>query len=97
MNLTEVRAHDELELWPKSDDPALLHPMSPRLVQILETYKRMYKETGKEQPFLKNARYVSIRPRNTSQLKQGLVSSPRKKRWRQESWDASLRPSLTKF
>lgn len=56
--LAEVRAHDELELWPKSDDPALLHPMSPRLVQILETYKRLYKETGKEQPFLKNARYA---------------------------------------
>jgi transaldolase len=53
---TEVRAHDERELWPKSDDPALLHPMSSRLVQILETYKRLYKETGKEQPFLKNAR-----------------------------------------
>jgi transaldolase len=52
----EVRAHDERELWPKSDDPALLHPMSSRLVQILETYKRLYKETGKEQPFLKNAR-----------------------------------------
>lgn len=34
--------------------------MSPRLVQILETYKRLYKETGKEQPFLKNARYVKL-------------------------------------
>ncbi|KAJ5525165.1 hypothetical protein N7494_011815 [Penicillium frequentans] len=55
----EVRAHDEQELWPKSNDPALLHPMSPRLVQILETYKRMYKETGKEQPFLKNASFIS--------------------------------------
>ena len=58
--IIEVRAHDEQEaLWPKSDDTALLHPMSPRLVQILETYKRLYKETGKEQPFLKNARYAS--------------------------------------
>jgi transaldolase len=56
--MAEVRAHDEQELWPKSNDPALLHPMSPRLVQILETYKRLYKETGQEQPFLKNARYV---------------------------------------
>lgn len=54
--MVEVRAHDERELWPKSDDPALLHPMSSRLVQILETYKRLYKETGKEQPYLKNAR-----------------------------------------
>jgi len=55
-SVTEVRAHDERELWPKSEDPALLHPMSSRLVQILETYKRLYKETGKEQPYLKNAR-----------------------------------------
>lgn len=63
----EVRAHDERELWPQSDDPALLHPMSPRLVQILETYKRLYKETGQEQPFLKNARYVKERHRERSQ------------------------------
>ncbi|KAJ5195030.1 uncharacterized protein N7498_008468 [Penicillium cinerascens] len=47
----EVRAHNEQERGPKSDDPALLHPMSPRLVQIFEMYKRLYKETGKEQPF----------------------------------------------
>lgn len=33
--------------------------MSPRLVQILETYKRLYKKTGKEQPFLKNASFIS--------------------------------------
>lgn len=30
--------------------------MSARIVQILETYKRLYKETGKQQPLLKNAR-----------------------------------------
>lgn len=35
--------------------------MSARIVQILETYKRLYKETGLEQPLLKNARYVRIR------------------------------------
>ncbi|CAL5873300.1 uncharacterized protein PFLUO_LOCUS7571 [Penicillium psychrofluorescens] len=55
----EVKAHDNRELWPKSDDPAMLHPMSGRLIQILETYKRLYKETGKEQPFLKNASFIS--------------------------------------
>lgn len=53
----EVRAHDDNKLWPDVEDPATQHPMSARLVQILETYKRMYKETGKEQPLLKNARY----------------------------------------
>lgn len=30
--------------------------MSARIVQIIETYKRLYKETGKEQPLVKNAR-----------------------------------------
>ncbi|KAL6399679.1 transaldolase [Ilyonectria robusta] len=52
----EVRAHDELELWPDVKDPATEHPMSARIVQIINTYKRLYKETGKEQPLVKNAR-----------------------------------------
>lgn len=55
---SETRAHDDLELWPNVEDPAADHPMSARIVQILETYKKLYKETGKEQPLLKNARYV---------------------------------------
>jgi transaldolase len=63
----EVKAHDNRELWPKSDDPATLHPMSARLVQILETYKRLYKETGQEQPFLKNARCVCTMTQITAQ------------------------------
>lgn len=40
-------------------DPAAEHPMSPRLVQILDIYKRLYVQTGKEQPLMKLARYVS--------------------------------------
>jgi hypothetical protein len=32
--------------------------MSARLYQILRTYERLYKETGREQPLLKNARYA---------------------------------------
>ncbi|KUI67411.1 Transaldolase [Cytospora mali] len=55
----ETRAHDDLNLWPNVEDPATQHPMSARIVQILETYKRLYKETGKEQPLLKNASFVS--------------------------------------
>ncbi|KAH6887014.1 hypothetical protein B0T10DRAFT_406976 [Thelonectria olida] len=56
----EVRAHDEPdELWPNVNDPATEHPMSARIVQIIETYKRLYKETGKEQPFVKNASFIS--------------------------------------
>ncbi|KAI1063679.1 hypothetical protein LB506_005487 [Fusarium annulatum] len=55
----ETRAHDELSLWPDVADPALEHPNSPRVVQILETYKRLYKETGKEQPLVKNASFIT--------------------------------------
>jgi transaldolase len=55
----EVIAHDDRSLWPQSADPALHHTMSPRLVHILETYRRLYRETGKEQPRLKNASFIS--------------------------------------
>lgn len=52
----EVRAHADLKLWPNVEDPATEHTMSARIVSMLETYKRLYKETGKEQPMVKNAR-----------------------------------------
>ncbi|KAF4970366.1 hypothetical protein FZEAL_10058 [Fusarium zealandicum] len=56
----ETRAHDEPDkLWPNVKDPATEHPMSARIVQIIETYKRLYKETGKEQPFVKNASFIT--------------------------------------
>ncbi|KAJ7497726.1 hypothetical protein FB451DRAFT_1121453 [Mycena latifolia] len=55
----EVRAHAEEKLWPKSEDPATQHPMSHRMMQILETYKRLYKETGKPQPMIKSASFIS--------------------------------------
>ncbi|KAL0936993.1 transaldolase b [Colletotrichum truncatum] len=58
----EVRAHDEPDtLWPNVEDPATEHPMSARIVQIIETYKRLYKETGKEQPLVKNASFISAK------------------------------------
>ena len=57
----EVRAHADPKLWPNSEDPALEHPMSHRMMQILETYKRLYKETGKPQPMIKSARYAPSR------------------------------------
>ncbi|KAK2593543.1 hypothetical protein QQS21_008766 [Conoideocrella luteorostrata] len=55
----ETRAHSDHKLWPNVKDPALEHPMSPRLYQILRTYERLYQETGKEQPLLKNASFLS--------------------------------------
>ncbi|KAK5994338.1 Transaldolase [Cladobotryum mycophilum] len=57
----ETRAHDDLSLWPDVEDPTTQHPMSARVFQILETYRRLYKETGKEQPLLKNASFISAK------------------------------------
>lgn len=59
---SEVRAHDEPDtLWPDVEDPATQHPMSARIVQIIDTYKRLYNETGKEQPLVKNASFISAK------------------------------------
>lgn len=52
----EIRANLDLSLWPNVEDPATQHTMSARLIQMLETYRRLYKETGKTQPLIKNAK-----------------------------------------
>lgn len=57
----ETKAHDDLELWPNVEDPATQHTMSARTLQILETYARLYKETGKEQPLLKQASFITAK------------------------------------
>ncbi|KAI1283892.1 hypothetical protein F5Y07DRAFT_385535 [Xylaria sp. FL0933] len=54
----EIRAHNDPSLWPDGNDPAKEHPNSPRIIQIMETYKRLYEASGKEQPFAKLARDV---------------------------------------
>ncbi|KAI0802711.1 hypothetical protein GGR55DRAFT_691978 [Xylaria sp. FL0064] len=56
----ENRAHNDLSLWLDVNDPAKEHPNSPRIIQIIETYKRLYEATGKEQPFVKLARDVGF-------------------------------------
>ena len=58
-SFSEIRANLDLSLWPNVEDPATQHPFSARLVQMLETYRRLYKETGKRQPLIKNAKYES--------------------------------------
>lgn len=55
----ETQAHDDLSLWPDVEDPATQHPNSARVFNIIETYKRLYKETGREQPLVKNASFIS--------------------------------------
>ncbi|KAK0369958.1 transaldolase, partial [Colletotrichum limetticola] len=52
---------DKAHQWPNVDDPALEHPMSPRMVQIMQVYQHLRKETGKEQPMLKPASFISPR------------------------------------
>ncbi|CAD0026855.1 unnamed protein product [Aureobasidium pullulans] len=59
--LNEVKAHDDLKLWPNVEDPATQHTMSARTLQILETYARLYKETGKAQPLLKQASFITAK------------------------------------
>ncbi|KAL4861506.1 hypothetical protein BDV12DRAFT_207969 [Aspergillus spectabilis] len=48
----EIAAYFDSSLWPDVADPALEHPMSARLIHILEAYTALYKETGKEQPIM---------------------------------------------
>ncbi|OJJ96423.1 hypothetical protein ASPACDRAFT_125025 [Aspergillus aculeatus ATCC 16872] len=57
----ELRANLDLSLWPNVEDPATQHPFSARLVHMLETYCRLYKETGKRQPLIKNANFISAK------------------------------------
>lgn len=54
----EIRVYSEPQLWPNVEDPALDHPMSARLLQMMEIYRKLYQQTGKQQPLIKNARYV---------------------------------------
>jgi transaldolase len=56
---SECRAHAELDtLWPNVEDPATQHPFSFRTRHILETYQKLYQETGKEQPKVLSARWA---------------------------------------
>ncbi|ODN87426.1 transaldolase [Cryptococcus wingfieldii CBS 7118] len=57
----EVRAHVENELWPDVADPATQHPMSFRMRHIRDTYDRLEKETGKVQPLIKSASFITAR------------------------------------
>ncbi|KAJ6007781.1 hypothetical protein N7540_011757 [Penicillium herquei] len=58
--LSEVAAYSDDSLLHNSSDPALKHPMSPRLIHILEAYTQLYKENGQEQPLLVIASNANI-------------------------------------
>jgi len=57
----EVRAHADHRLWPQSDDPATQHPMSARMVQMIEAYRYLEKKTGKPQPWIKSASFINAK------------------------------------
>ncbi|KAH8817420.1 transaldolase [Xylogone sp. PMI_703] len=59
----EIAAHLDPALRPNVKDVALEHPMSARLVHILETFAKAYAETGKEQPIMVIASHF-----NTSEI-----------------------------
>ena len=56
----EVKAHDPATgLFPNVRDPAVEHPMSPRMVQIYEAYRELEAKTGKTQPLIKGASNIT--------------------------------------
>lgn len=54
----ETRSHKEPSLWPNVKDPALEHPFSNRIAQMVDAFTTLYQRTGKRQPLIKNAAYV---------------------------------------
>ncbi|KAL6831722.1 hypothetical protein V8C40DRAFT_237060 [Trichoderma camerunense] len=48
----EIAAHLDPSLRLDFEDTALEHPMSPRVIHILEAFAKEYRETGKEQPIM---------------------------------------------
>ncbi|KAL2688933.1 hypothetical protein Neosp_002983 [[Neocosmospora] mangrovei] len=49
---TEIAAHIDPSQRPNVKDSALEHPMSPRIIHILEAFTALYKKTGEEQPIM---------------------------------------------
>ncbi|KAF5712388.1 transaldolase [Fusarium mundagurra] len=57
----EIRTHLNPELWPDVQDPALEHPFSHRIAQMVQAYKTLFAATGKNQPLIKNAGFRSYK------------------------------------
>ncbi|KAF7321931.1 hypothetical protein MKEN_00715500 [Mycena kentingensis (nom. inval.)] len=56
----EINAHSNRTIWPESDDPALLHTSSPRLIQVRAVYQKLAEQSGKQQPMIKAASFISV-------------------------------------
>ncbi|EWZ85654.1 hypothetical protein FOWG_10760 [Fusarium oxysporum f. sp. lycopersici MN25] len=57
----EIRTHLNPALWPDVQDPALEHPFSHRIAQMVQANKTLFAATGKEQPLIKNAGFRSYK------------------------------------
>ncbi|ORY25073.1 putative transaldolase [Naematelia encephala] len=61
MYFNEPMAHTDPAYWPDVADPATEHPMAARHYQIRQTYDKLSEQTGKAQPQMKTASFVSVR------------------------------------
>lgn len=58
----EVRAHADHRLWCGDvEDPATQHPMSARMVQMINAYRTIEAETGRTQPMIKSASFINAK------------------------------------
>ncbi|KAH7144674.1 hypothetical protein DER46DRAFT_580597 [Fusarium sp. MPI-SDFR-AT-0072] len=55
----EIRTFIDTSLWPNVADPALDHPFSNRIAQMVEAYQVLFQQTGQPQPLIKNAGFQS--------------------------------------
>ncbi|RSH93055.1 hypothetical protein EHS25_007408 [Saitozyma podzolica] len=61
MYWNEPLAGSDATLWPDVADPATEHPMAARHYRIRKIYDRLKQETGKRQPQIKTASFISVR------------------------------------
>ncbi|KZO99539.1 aldolase [Calocera viscosa TUFC12733] len=57
----EIRAHFDKSLWPDVADPAKEHPMSARVVHIVQTYRKLAATTGERMPQVKLASFLTAK------------------------------------
>ncbi|OWT40794.1 transaldolase [Cryptococcus neoformans Bt1] len=55
------KAHADPAYWVDTADPIHSHPMANRMIHIRETYDKLARETGKPQPQIKGAGYITGR------------------------------------
>ncbi|KAE8354812.1 hypothetical protein BDV28DRAFT_146729 [Aspergillus coremiiformis] len=68
----EPCTHIDLSLWLNVEDPAVEYTMS---AEMRETYRRLYKDTGKRQRLIKNARRRSTKNHTSESSELGSNSS----------------------